>query len=906
LGKYAHSIDYICRKENTMNLRIIPLTIIAVLYTTHLCASEHEFSFRHLNMDNSSLSHNFTTSVVKDTLGFVWIGTTNGLNRFDGQNISVLYKGDRKLPSSIILDLCLDNQKRMVVRTPEGACRYDYSTDCFVDSDEHIFIEKDSLLNFRQGYIKNMKLMTELSDIFIRNVTVDKVGRYWIASNTGIYICNSKTGEIIRLSHTPEDPFSLSDSRVSSVFHTENGEVWVTTDSGVSYTDSFCNKFHKHTHFNGVSLQNSNINGFAYDNKGLLYISTENAGIFTYDIATEQIGEFHHPALPEIILGLNFIDDNLWIKLQRGILQIDLKSSKTRRFLRDAEGQDLTQCRHIYKGKRCGRTYLGTKSGLYIFITDEEEFSPINDFKGMFIENIFEDSNGLLWVSTYSDGVLTYNQKSQKIVNIYASSLPCNRILEVYEDSNSDIWLCTFGSGICRLNKEDGTFTVFSSKTLGNSAMNDMTYSICEDSHGHFWVNTYKGLLRFNPDTHHSVCYTTAQGLLDNEFVKFTSFILPDDRIFLGSQNGMVVFNAQELMSGLKSPKILVTDFFIGNERIDAGIRNEINLKHHQNTFGFGFATINSHYTGNNLECRLEGYSDLWQKVNYDNTITFVNVPHGEYRLQIRENGNSEQVATHNDIKILISPPWYMSLTAKISYILLGIGLLVSILFIITVIIEKREKRLMAVRQREEEMELLEERVQFLSNVVQEIKDPLKQIKSPLKDAVVHSNDSSIRSDLEIIDKTTSYLTSLANDLLEKRNLIQQIMHESRSLCDDEDLSISKQDKEFLKKMNEVIQDNIADPAFAVERLEEAASMSSSTLLRKFKKLLNTTPNNYIRTKRLIFAAKLMEDGNDRVSDICWSCGFNSTSYFTKCFKDYYGMTPQEYLQKIWNKFPVK
>ena len=215
-----------------MNLRIIPLTIIAVLYTTHLCASEHEFSFRHLNMDNSSLSHNFTTSVVKD--------------------ISVLYKGDRKLPSSIILDLCLDNQKRMVVRTPEGACRYDYSTDCFVDSDEHIFIEKDSLLNFRQGYIKNMKLMTELSDIFIRNVTVDKVGRYWIASNTGIYICNSKTGEIIRLSHTPGDPFSLSDSRVSSVFHTENGEVWVTTDSGVSYTDSFCNKFHKHTHFNGV------------------------------------------------------------------------------------------------------------------------------------------------------------------------------------------------------------------------------------------------------------------------------------------------------------------------------------------------------------------------------------------------------------------------------------------------------------------------------------------------------------------------------------------------------------------------------------------------------------------------------------------------------------------------------
>ena len=114
-------------------------------------------------------------------------------------------------------------------------------------------------------------------------------------------------------------------------------------------------------------------------------------------------------------------------------------------------------------------------------------------------------------------------------------------------------------------------------------------------------------------------------------------------------------------------------------------------------------------------------------------------------------------------------------------------------------------------------------------------------------------------------------------------------MHESRSLCEDEDLSISKQDKEFLKKMNEVIEENIADPSLGVDKLEAAASMSSSTLLRKFKKLLNTTPNNYIRTKRLILAARMMEEGNDRASDVCWSCGFNSTSYFTKCFKEYYG-----------------
>ena len=203
-----------------MKRRFISLVIISILSATVLHAGE--FNFKQLNMNNSGLSHNFTTSIVKDTLGFVWIGTTNGLNRFDGQNISVLYKGDRKLPGSIILDLCLDSRKRMMVRTPEGTCRYNYEADCFVEDDESIFLEKDSLLNFRRGYIKNMKLDMDLSGLFIRNISVDSQGRYWIASNTGVYICDGKKGTVMRLSHMPENPFSLSDSRVSSIFHADN------------------------------------------------------------------------------------------------------------------------------------------------------------------------------------------------------------------------------------------------------------------------------------------------------------------------------------------------------------------------------------------------------------------------------------------------------------------------------------------------------------------------------------------------------------------------------------------------------------------------------------------------------------------------------------------------------------
>ena len=79
--------------------------VFAVLLTTALCiaasaAPVKSMQFKRLNTDNSRLSHNFTTSVVKDSLGFVWIGTTNGLNRYDGKNVRPYYRGELELPSS--------------------------------------------------------------------------------------------------------------------------------------------------------------------------------------------------------------------------------------------------------------------------------------------------------------------------------------------------------------------------------------------------------------------------------------------------------------------------------------------------------------------------------------------------------------------------------------------------------------------------------------------------------------------------------------------------------------------------------------------------------------------------------------------------------------------------------------
>lgn len=100
--------------------RTITTIILLIFLQTALFAEGNGLQFRHLNMENSSLSHCFATCAVRDSTGFIWIGTTNGLNRFDGHSITPFYKGDLSLPGSVILDLTLDKNRRMWVRTTDG------------------------------------------------------------------------------------------------------------------------------------------------------------------------------------------------------------------------------------------------------------------------------------------------------------------------------------------------------------------------------------------------------------------------------------------------------------------------------------------------------------------------------------------------------------------------------------------------------------------------------------------------------------------------------------------------------------------------------------------------------------------------------------------------------------------
>ena len=139
------------------------------------------------------------------------------------------------------------------------------------------------------------------------------------------------------------------------------------------------------------------------------------------------------------------------------------------------------------------------------------------------------------------------------------------------------------------------------------------------------------------------------------------------------------------------------------------------------------------------------------------------------------------------------------------------------------------------------------------------------------------------------------YLQACIKGILDQRSTLKRVFREGSQTIDPAQFNLPNRDEEFLRRLDTMIMENLGDPDFSNKELEKALYMSHSTLNRKMRGLLGTTPNDYIRTKRLAVAADILSRGNVRISEVCYAVGFNSPSYFAKCFKNVYGCLPMEY-----------
>lgn len=142
---------------------------------------------------------------------------------------------------------------------------------------------------------------------------------------------------------------------------------------------------------------------------------------------------------------------------------------------------------------------------------------------------------------------------------------------------------------------------------------------------------------------------------------------------------------------------------------------------------------------------------------------------------------------------------------------------------------------------------------------------------------------------------SVEYLQACASNLIQNREKLRKAFTQS-PFVGANTIALTKADEDFIKRLDEVIQMNYNNPEFSMDDMAESLNMSRSNFYRKIKGVLDLSPNEYLRLERLKKAAQLLKEGENRVNEICYMVGFNSPSYFAKCFQKQFGVLPKDFV----------
>lgn len=353
-------------------------------------------------------------------------------------------------------------------------------------------------------------------------------------------------------------------------------------------------------------------------------------------------------------------------------------------------------------------------------------------------------------------------------------------MIGIYEDSRNNLWFMIQGEGLCRFNPQGEEFVRYGMKQgfPGNTV-----YTMVEDDRGYLWLTTNKGLVRFCPDTDEKQIFTTANGLLSNQFNYRSGYKDKHGNIYLGSTNGFISFHPSTFVENTFEPPVVLTDFLLFNKHMPVGAEgspleksivfsDELELASNQNSFSLHVAALSYQAPEmNRLSYKLEGFDKEWYSVGRGSLVNYSHLPYGTYTFRLRgSNSDGRWSDTERTLRIHIRPPFYLSLWAYALYLLLGICSVVVAFCYYRRRNEQHHRLAMEKFEREKERELYTAKIDFFTNVAHEIRTPLTLIKSPLENVLASPDvSSSIRDDLEIMSLNTDRLLHLVNQLLDFR-----------------------------------------------------------------------------------------------------------------------------------------
>jgi len=448
---------------------VIKLKIIffLLLFPTISVAQSDDIQFEHLTVEDG-LSSNCVNAILQDNRGFMWFGTTNGLNRWDGYEFKIFSHNPNdssSLSSNEISAMYEDSKGVMWIGTYNGLNKFNKKTEKFTQYKTSVDSIDNTLGNF------------------IYQIIEDNSGVIWFCTGYGLCKMDATTGEIKRFipKHEIHKTF-FNPNYIHSVCEVEANRLLLGTAGGLISFDTEVEEFTK-LPFNDPYIDDRPTVHRVYKDKvGLLWIGMASQGLIQYDLESRKFHHFKYDPRDPFSLSYN----SVWsiFEDQSGVLWIGTSGGGLNRF--DKDTNRFTAYKHNSR--------------------DEESICSST------IMAIYGDKESNLWIGTRNNGISRVTKWKKPFKNYEydtddPSSFGHSEAISICEDRSGDLWVAQWGSGVSRLMRESGKFIHYVYKPSAKiNISNDWVSDIYEDRADYIWVGSM-GLDRIDINANQVIHY---------------------------------------------------------------------------------------------------------------------------------------------------------------------------------------------------------------------------------------------------------------------------------------------------------------------------------------------------------------------------------------------------------------
>lgn len=781
---------------------------------------ENPKHFVHRPNQSTSINSDQIHSLVKDKAGNLWVGTIKGLNKIvmsESQDEFVHFESLSESIKVLFLDkqgglwIGLVGQRLINITNPE-----DFNLPKQNDFNKYSFnIAKPDTAEYG-GIITIFETAN---------------GNLWLGIHGyGLYFFNPKNGEY--KSYEPDllNPESISSSNIETILIDKSNVLWVGTEEGGL---NRCNLEQKDILFLNSnvlskkrSLSNPSVNAVVDGEKNTIWVGTQNGLnriVFSDSIYTKPKFEHYYYINKQLVESqikikqpvwsiLKDKDKDYWLGTGEGITHMSV-NSKTENVSFNATDIDMIEVFSSLEDSS-GVLWFGSfmdglvkwkkkrfpNSNKFDFTEARYYLPDANDkysISGKEISCLYEDSKGNLWIGTLQGGlnllIPAKNGEKDRFISYQydpdnPNSLSNNSVFSIHEDKEGDYWIGTFGGGLNKmiLSPNGNLEPDFIHYSEEQGLANDAVYGILEDDDGKLWLSTDNGISCFNPKEETFKNFTKEDGLQSNNFRMNAYFKNHDGYLFFGGIRGLNIFHPDNLRDNNVQAEPKITGFKIKNDLVEVGkeyngrvIFNQslstlgddlVKLKHHENTLTFEFAAL--HFAApikNKFKYQLEGFDNKWKISKGISFAHYTNLSPGDYTFNVKASNNDgvwNEVPAK--IKFKIYQPYWLMWWAYVLYAILISGIIFG--FVSYYRLQEKEKAAVRIQKEIEEVNRL--KLQFFTNISHDFRTPITLILNPLEEILKNAkNNSSLHSNLKVIERNANYLLRLVNQLMEFRQI---------------------------------------------------------------------------------------------------------------------------------------